>query len=163
MTYALYGILATLVLLATLQWKIYCEVSGHERLRRGDIVMYVNPGENDPRNNMITEVLEDHGDYASIRTLGNSLVGSTTGGARKKFLTRLPVDRNHPILTPGEPTPSGFTPTGFTDNNGARWTQIPLDWFQYTIPNTKREKNIEESRKRYAEYFGGPLPKPEQV
>jgi hypothetical protein len=64
--------LSILLLTLFFVWRTYQATKGPE-LKPGDIVLYVNPDNNDPRNNMITQVLAVHGDSVSFRSRGNGL------------------------------------------------------------------------------------------
>lgn len=133
---ALYVGLLILTAILLLQWLTYRKVAGRRDLREGDIVLYVNPGEKDKLNNMITEVLHHFANgLVRIRGRGDTLEGSTTSMVSRKYLHLLPVDRNFPIQVPTEPIPGSVAQAeGRLRWNQAKWSLIPLDWFSYLVP-----------------------------
>jgi hypothetical protein len=128
-------VLAGLAVVVILQIAVYRRLKG-PKIRKGDLILYNNPHEDDHLNNMITHVLNvfpQHGTLL-IHGRGDCLKGSTTVVVAAKHVQRLKVSPHHAFQLPGEPTE-----TKWRDGvNEATWLQVPLSWFTYEYKSTKR-------------------------
>ncbi len=112
---------------------IFFRTRRYQLLVPGDIVLYRNPY--DPEfMNMVTIVLHVHIGAGSVTIRGQG----TTVTISRRWLRRVDVEPNYPLLVPEEPSEGICECRESSDDtpgiwNKARFRKVPLSWFPYIL------------------------------